>query len=254
MKESYKTRVRHLGRLLCGLSHFQFSRIEQLCEMFLKSPVKIHDNKTGLFPSKVLKDFGDILRFHHCFSAEPFSKDKFEYGLEQVCLGAGIKAHLAKKGNRGHDITIGKTRFSLKTQADSNLKFDKIWISKFMELGGGNWSNKPSDLKGLRNQFLKHLKGYERILVLRVLSKDPSWMYELVEIPKRLFSLAKQGDLSMKMNSEQLPKPGYCYVRSAQGELFYSLYFDGGGERKLQVKNLLKSQCVVHASWEFRVS
>lgn len=31
----------------------------------------------------------------------------------------------------------------------------------------------------------------------------------------------------------------------------YALYFDGGTERKLQIKSLRKSLCVVHASWEF---
>jgi type II restriction enzyme len=29
------------------------------------------------------------------------------------------------------------------------------------------------------------------------------------------------------------------------------LYFDGGGERKLQIKHLLKSHCAVIATWEF---
>ena len=57
----------------------------------------------------------------------------------------------------------------------------------------------------------------------------------------------------MKLESKQFPKPGYCYVRDKNGEEMYQLYFDGGSERKLQVKNLLKKHCVVHATWEFEV-
>ncbi|MBK7271462.1 MAG: hypothetical protein IPI07_18805 [Flavobacteriales bacterium] len=29
------------------------------------------------------------------------------------------------------------------------------------------------------------------------------------------------------------------------------MYFDGGGERKLQVQHLRKSLCLVHAEWVF---
>jgi len=54
----------------------------------------------------------------------------------------------------------------------------------------------------------------------------------------------------MVMESKQNPAPGYCYVEDADGVSF-ALYFDGGGERKLQIKNLQKRLCVVHATWEF---
>jgi type II restriction enzyme len=71
----------------------------------------------------VLEDFGDALRIHHCFSAEPFSKDKFEYALERVLTLCGIPAHrVPSRTNPGHDITIRAERFSLKTQADKGLK------------------------------------------------------------------------------------------------------------------------------------
>ncbi|WP_422616418.1 hypothetical protein, partial [Rhodoferax sp.] len=40
-------------------------------------------------------------------------------------------------------------------------------------------------------------------------------------------------------------------VRDANGQLKYSLYFDGGTERKLQIKHLRKDLCTVHATWTF---
>lgn len=97
------------------------------------------------------------------------------------------------------------------------------------------------------------MKSYERILSLRTLNKAPSWKYELVEIPKELLQSAVNGELEMKLQSRQFPKPGYCYVRNEDGEDIFQLYFDGGSERKLQVKNLLKKYCSVHATWEFTV-
>ena len=198
-------------------------------------------------------NFGDALRIHHCFSAEPFSKDKFEYVLVEILKMSGTKASLAPRGNPGHDISIDGVKISLKTQADKNIKEDKLWISKFMELGRGEWGDNSDDLVMLRDKFFSHLKSYDRIFTLRALQKGPSWSYELVEIPKKILLLAKTGKLEMMHNSKQTPKPGYCHVTNKSGEKIFKLYFDGGGERKLQIKNLLKKYCTVHATWKFEM-
>ncbi len=188
---------------------------------------------------------------HHCLSREPFSKDKFEYALERVLKEAGISATMAPRGQRGFDIEIAGQKFSLKTEAAKAIRENTIHISKFMELGGGTWGSNPEDLIGLRAQFMNALNGISRILVLRALKKgDPLFLYELVEIPKDLLLKAADGRLEMMTESRQNPKPGYCYVKEG-GELLFSLYFDGGGERKLQVKGLQMSLCTVHATWQF---
>jgi type II restriction enzyme len=58
--------------------------------------------------------------------------------------------------------------------------------------------------------------------------------------------------MEMKLDSTQKgAKPGYCHVPSKAGPLKYALYFDGGGERKLQIKGLRKDLCTVHAEWIF---
>ncbi|MBI5740204.1 MAG: restriction endonuclease [Nitrospirae bacterium] len=207
--------------------------------------------KSDLFDETILQNFGDAMRVHHSFSSEPFSKDKFEYVLVKVLKMSGHKAALAPKGNPGHDATADGIKLSLKTQADKGVKEDIIWISKFMELGKGNWGNNPEDLVGLRQQFLAHMKAYDRILTLRTLAKSPKWKYELVEIPKGLLMKAKTGELKMMGDSRQYPKPGYCYIRDQTGGSMFELYFDGGTERKLQIKNLNKNYCSVHAIWEF---
>jgi|GEM_PF-5072127 len=74
----------------------------------------------------ILSDFGDALRIHHGFSKEPFSKDKFEYVLEQTLNMNRPISRLASKGDRGHDITINGVPISLTTQTDKNTKEDKI--------------------------------------------------------------------------------------------------------------------------------
>ncbi len=208
-------------------------------------------NESDLFDEVTLQNFGDAMRVHHSFSSEPFSKDKFEYVIVNVLNLSGHKAELAPKGNPGHDATVDSVQLSLKTQADKNIKEESIWISKFMELGKGNWGDNPDDLAGLRNQYLEHIESSEKIFTLRALQKAPRWKYELVEIPISILKLAEGGELEMKLESKQFPKPGYCYVRDTQGNTVFNLYFDGGGERKLQIKNLNKKYCQVHAEWDF---
>lgn len=208
-------------------------------------------NKSDLLDETTMQNFGDAMRVHHSFSVEPFSKDKFEYVLANVLNFSGHIAELAPRGNPGFDITIDGIKISLKTQADKNIDENVLWISKFMELGKGDWSNKPKNLIGLRDQFITHMNNYERIFSLRAIQKAPSWKYELVEIPKEVLLLAVNGKLEMKRDSMQFPKPGYCYVRDADKNTVFNLYFDGGGERKLQIKKLAKAHCTVHAEWEF---
>lgn len=108
------------------------------------------------------------------------------------------------------------------------------------------------ELPLLRDLFLEHMRSYERIFTLRCLSADPAMVrYELVEIPKALLLEASNCVLEIREDSRQNPKPGYGYVRDAAGQLKFSLYFDGGTERKLQIKGLRKDLCKVHATWSF---
>jgi len=252
MADEKKNRIEKLIKIIPSLTDGQLYWLNRVIQVF-DSPRQFKIEQSNLLDKVTLENFGDALRIHHSFSAESFSKDKFEYVFEKVLKMSGHRAILAPRGNRGHDIAINNVQVSLKTQADNNIREEKIWISKFMELGRGKWGDDDDDLIGLRKLFLDHLKNYDRILTLRALEKGPQWRYELVEIPKTLMEAAKNGKLEMKKESTQYPKPGYCYVQSAEGEDIYQLYFDAGGERKLQVKNLLKSYCTIHATWEFFV-
>jgi hypothetical protein len=196
----------------------------------------------------VLNMLGDALRIHHAFSRQPLSKDRLEFALERSLTRAGIPAELVNnRTNRGHDLTIKGIPVSLKTQADASIRIDFLHISKFMELGKGAW-----ELPLLRDMFLEHMNSYERIFQFRSLLPGPTtYYYELVEIPKALLAEAVSAQLVIQTRSKQNPKPGYGYVFDDDGKLKFALYFDGGTERKLQIKKIGKESCVVHATWRF---
>lgn len=203
---------------------------------------------SDLVTQEVLDNMGDQLLAHHAGSHQALTKDRFEHALESALNKSGIQAQLACKNNPGHDITIANVPVNLKTEAAANIKMDSIHISKWMELGKGMW-----DLALLRNLFLKHMEGYERIFTLRCLRKDSGLYYELVEIPKKLMLEATHCRFEIKTESKQKPQPGYGYVEGG-GIQKYALYFDGGTERKLQIKKLRKDLCKVHATWTFSSS
>lgn len=194
----------------------------------------------------VLSSLGNRLLNHHAGSRQALSKDRFEFAFEAALNAAGIAAKLVKsRTNRGHDIDIQGVPVNLKTEAAANIKDDFIHVSKWMELGRGEWN-----LPLLRDLFLEHMQSYDRIFTLRRLKDiDAKIRYELVEIPKTLLLEAANCELAVCSNSRQNPQPGYGHVKDAAGQLMYLLYFDGGTERKLQIKHLRKDLCKVHATW-----
>lgn len=238
---------------IAKLSDDQFAWVQQLVRTMVlplnstrnpTSDVLIDDRSIGLFSLYLVT--------HHVLSAESFKKEKFEYAIEKILGVLGQKAARASsRTNRGLDLTVNGQRWSFKSEAHRGIRPEFIWISKWMELGKGKWKIKR-DLLGLCDLFLHHLDGYDRIFILRCLTPDDSIRhhYELLEIPKELLVTARSGVFTMMKESKQDPKPGYCRLSDAQG-LMYKLYFDGGTERKLQVKKLRRDLCIFHADWKF---
>lgn len=240
---------------LPSLSPVQVDLIDDITQQLAKPPEYHRKLDSDLISDGILWSLGDSLRIHHCFSAEAFTKDRFEFALERAANANGVRAVRAPRGNPGHDLNIGNNAFSLKSQANAGIKADFLHISKFMELGKGSWTDKVEDLAGLREQMFKHMEHYDRIIMLRRLqSFKQTEIYELVEIPKALLEESKDGQLEMMAASKQMPKPGYCRVYDNGGRLKFELYFDGGTERKLQIRNIRKELCIVHATWEFPVN
>ena len=219
----------------------------------LATPPEIEVGGTDL-SAEWLAGLGETIQLHHLHSLEPFTKDKFEYAVVRLMLRLGIPSEKVENGHPGEDVVVGSERWSLKTQADRQIRRDQVLISKFMELGRGAWVTEE-DLGGLRDRMLEHLGNYDRIFSLRCLTPRPSdcWEYELVEIPRQLLLASSGLPCEMAHGSRQTPKPGRCFIRADGGDLLAELYFDGGSERKLRVQKIALDACIVHARWKFSV-
>ncbi len=239
--------IADVGLALEALSPSQIVLVKNLVAKLSTATVGYRNPMSDFISETGLTHIGDALLAHHSMAQRPLSKESFEHALEGALRRAGHHATLAKRGNPGHDITVDGVAVSLKTQADASIKPDVLHISKFMELGSGPW-----ELPLLRDQFLAHMNSYQRVFQFRCHRQGTTgFLYELVEIPMSLLREGANATLELKENSTQTPKPGYGYVYDASGRLKFSLYFDGGTERKLQIKGLRKDLCTVHATWSF---
>lgn len=248
----------NLVKRIAAMNEGQLGLVSMIVDTFAQTITSNRNPSSDVVDAAVLEAFGDLLKLHHSLSAAYLDKTRFEVALERILKKLGRKVERpASRTNRGHDITVNGARWSLKTHGDSGIKTDSLFISKFMELGGGRWGDTDlADLAGLRDQFLHHLEGYDRIFQLRYFRRAApgnaeTHTYELVEIPKALMLEARTGSLSWAERSRTNPRCGYCAVADANGATKFRLYFDGGGERKLQIKDLRKAACIVHAKWEF---
>ncbi len=262
--------IRAMAAELSLLTHSQRAWIDSIIQQFKLEHTFIRKEDSDLVTETVLQNIGDLLRIHHAMSRRSLSKAPFEYVFEKALQLSGKPARLADSAtNPGYDLTIGPVRISLKTEAAKNISDSKIHVSKWMEMGKGEWDPVNKQLP----RFLEHMEGYDRILTLRCLVQTGTeYLYELVEIPKSLMLEAATGSLECASESTQETKPWYCRVLDTEANAKalaaynakarkpktlpksvykFSLYFDAGTERKLQVKGLLKSHCVVHATWKF---
>ncbi|WP_073534478.1 hypothetical protein [Serratia marcescens] len=244
---------RQIGSLIQPLDDGYLQLLVDIATI-LQTEVVVTVDNTPPFNDDFAHHFAGLLLVHHALSSEAFTKDKFEHAMVRVLNQCGFESSLAVRGNPGNDIQVDGHPWSLKTQADKQLKMDSLHISKFMELGKGEWTASIDSLHGLRQRMFDHMENYERIFSLRFKIIKENNYYELVEVPKSLLLESRIGVFTLCENSRQNPMPGYCTIYDENGRVKFSLYFDGGSERKLQIKHLDKKFCHVRATWTFKRS
>ena len=239
-----------------NLNMSQIDKIESIIDALIAGTSNTYNSNSDIATEGFICEISDRLILHHQASLIPLTKDKFEYAMVDALNASGNIATKNPNGIPGADIIVNGSPWSLKTQADKNIKVNLIHISKFMELGKGSWNN-SEDMLALRNRMYEHMNKYDRIFTLRCFTEntatnDRIYKYELVEIPKNLLYKSKLFDIEIQNSSRQTPKPAKCFVYEGQN-LLYELYFDGGAERKLQIRKINKDNCIVHATWSLRV-
>jgi len=193
------------------------------------------------------------LSIHHATQSARLNKKEFEFLFHFASEAAGRMAVINPNStDAGVDVTVDGTRYSLKTQADKNIKQGSLYIQKLMEARWARELVTPGDYlsTGIQN-ILSHIGRYERILVLKAYPpNEHSVSYELVEVPISVFSLLR------KLKEEDIPpknSAGTCSipVKDSSGDAF-RLVFDGSVE-KIRIFNMRNRLTVRHAKWSVKV-
>src|SRR4051794_874159 len=94
-------RRKSISERLAPLRSGQLEFIDRILTQLQRTATFTRDPKSDIVSECVLHEFGDVLRIHHSFSVEAFTKDRFEFALEKACNACKIPAARASRNNPG---------------------------------------------------------------------------------------------------------------------------------------------------------
>lgn len=191
--------VDNLIAAISRLSAPRQKRVALLVDAYERGFISFFDASSDLIDLEMADVLGDQIVAHHSTSKEALSKDKFEFALERSYTECLREAIMPDSRTHPYDMIIEGNRFSIKTEAAKAIKPKFLHVSKWMELGKGEW-----DIQSQLNRFLQHLKGYDRVIVLRKMNKSDVITYQLVEIPMSVLSMAASANVRIRLKAVKI--------------------------------------------------
>ncbi|MFT4039102.1 MAG: hypothetical protein QM692_13030 [Thermomicrobiales bacterium] len=258
------------------LHPLQRSMLVRTATAMTHAPLLVKDPGSALLNDDQFREvLTNRLVAHHANHTEPLTKLSFEYAFVEACNAAGWSASRGKSATfPGADIVVDGVGVSLKTQADNNIKYGSIHISKLRESASMKGKSGQSDyLWFVQSTLLPHLQSYDRVLMLRAFSQTriaslrggrPATIigsdaishaeatgcdviYQLVEIPIAL--LRRVGTLiATDFAIVGTKGSARALVSTDTGQPAFELFFDGSDD-KIQIQKLNIAYCTVHGTW-----
>ncbi len=140
-----------------------------------------------------------------------------------------------------HDLLVGTTRLSVKSETGKVTRVDKISITKLCTTEKGDW-NAPA----LVAHTLAHVARYDKILMLRAIWETDFFQYQLLDIPVSLLSQMTQARYK-KVGTRKGRRSLAGEVMDGKKRLF-RVHFDGA-DGKCQIHDLLVNRCEMLRQW-----
>lgn len=210
----------------------------------------------------VTSDFADavanFLLLHHAVYGSSLNKEAFEFIFTVANRAAGRDAEPNRqRGSNTHDVRVQGTKWSLKTEAGTDTKAQRVYIAKWMEARWIRECTNPAECAAAMARIVEHGADYERIAALQAIRarEGTSTRYRLIELPKE--EVARLPSL----HHRHFTKPGSkrSYGANLPRDPSATAPVDSPAERTLRV--LLDSSvekvrmwfevdaCTVHAEW-----
>ena len=241
--------IKDLVKIATGLNAGQVDLLIEIAESMARPVTAVVDPATDIVVPTFASNFCTRLLIHHATTAEKFKKKSFEYAFAAASQASGRTATLTVSGTfSGADVIVDGVKFSCKTEASAKISETRITISKLMEARWIRECHTGRDfLQGVQSKVVPHLRGYERILILRAIDRAAGAIeYRLVEMPLQV--LQAIGRLNAEDFGPRTDNGGSSAKVRYKGDVAFTLRLDGSVE-KVTVAGLSTDFCRTHASW-----
>jgi hypothetical protein len=200
-----------------------------------------------LFPVDFLIALRVLVNVHHSIYRQlPPSGRYFESIVQQAFTWA--KKPFTPIENTGrtlpaHDLLVDGLRISIKTETGEGTDHRSITISKLCTTERPPWT-----AGALRERVLKHLAGYDVILMLRAIWDGPLLRYQLIEIPVDL--LRRIADVELKPAGKGSSLAADVYTDSERRA--FRIFLDSS-DRKCSIRNLSIGDCALLMEWDLHI-
>lgn len=209
-------------------------------------------NERGtLFTNEFLSSLRSLIETHHsAYPSIPPHGRAFEDLAERAFRQSGwpeVQVVLSTPNSPRHDLLVGSTRVSLKTETGVGTNPEFITITKLCTT-----EREPWDSPTLIQRVLEHLSRYDHILLLRAIWPEQrrTIRYQLVEVPialLRLIAYVTASPVGRRPGRQSLGADVY-----EGGERVFYVFFDGA-DGKCQIRRLLMKRCRMLLEWNHRV-
>jgi len=205
------------------------------------------DDEHPLFTTRFIKALRSLVKLHHSiYPRIPPQGIFFESLVERAFLAVGwSRAQVipTAPNSPSHDLTVGKTKVSVKTETGLGTKPTRLSITKLCTTETGEWTS-----EALIRHVLNHLARYDYILMLRaMLSPGVSFHYQLLDIPLDL--LRRIGGLTALPVGRRVGRRSLGMDVPGDGGVLFHVHFDGA-DGKCQVQRLWVENCRMLLEWD----
>ena len=146
----------------------------------------------------------------------------------------------------GADLIVEDQRVSLKTETGLGTNPEFISITKLCTT-----ERDPGEIESLIERVMKHLNGYDMILMLRAVWARPLIHYQLLEISVNMLRLL--GEAKLLAVGRRTTRGSFGADVYHGEEKVFHVHFDGS-DGKCQVNRLRVRHCVMLLEWDVAIS
>jgi hypothetical protein len=200
-----------------------------------------------LFTTRFVEALKSLVERHHSIYPRVSPQGIFfESLVERAFLAIGWPRNQViptPANSPSHDLTVGATKISVKTETGLGTKPTRINITKLCTTETGEWSSEP-----LIRHVLNHLGRYDHILMLRaLLSPGVAYHYQLLEVPLEL--LRRIDGLTAMPVGTRVGRRSLAMDVLGEGGVLFHVHFDGA-DGKCQIQRLQVETCRMLIEWD----